>query len=163
MNAQDDEVVDDEHIRNLHPMRPAAAPVRNAGPITSALANPSRDYVPVVEVLAAFPNGATHEQLVAKYLHLAGKGTVPAMSEQGVRSRCAEAVRDGFAAATGRYATTRAGRRSTIWQAIRDTPAGDEYRPALAEYRPAVSADRADRAVVTAALAEARAALARCR
>lgn len=55
-----------------------------------------------VEYVLAETGPVTHEQLVARYRAFVHGGEVPHQTEQSIRSRCAELVREGRVVDTGR-------------------------------------------------------------
>lgn len=61
----------------------------------------------------------TLDGLVQEYVRERTRQGWAAASEQGIRSRCAELVRDKLVEAVpGEYATTRFGNRTKLWRAV---------------------------------------------
>lgn len=70
-------------------------------------------------LLEAGPEGLTHEQLIARHGRKHMTAGWPAASGQGIRSRCAELVRDGLVEAVpDKYGRTADGGRTRYWRAV---------------------------------------------
>ena len=82
----------------------------------SSVSDISETQIIIRALLAGYP--MTDEELIRSYQNAVEQKIAPMASESGIRSRRAELVDRGLVRDSGRFGTTRSGRRSKIWEAV---------------------------------------------